>query len=181
MSSLNLRPVWNRTACGQGGFTLFEVMVAIVILAVGLLGLAGLQLLGLRGNTDSYTRSQAAILANDLGERMHINLAGVRVGGYVGLDITGAGLNCATPIVPNCITGPCSPRQLASFDAQQIFCEARGLFRVGRVRVACEAAAPPCDTPEEFEESVYRITLEWTEVGPEGSEVAQAIEIPLQP
>ncbi len=59
-------------ACGRG-FTLIEVLVAVVILSVGLLGLAGLQISGLRNNQEAYLRSQATIIAQDILERMRAN------------------------------------------------------------------------------------------------------------
>lgn len=55
------------------GFTLVEVLVAVVILSVGLLGLAGLQATSLRSNHSGYMRSQATILAYDLVDRMRAN------------------------------------------------------------------------------------------------------------
>ena len=57
----------------QHGFTLIEVLVSVVILSIGLLGLAGLQTTGLRNNQSAYFASQAAIYANDIFERMRIN------------------------------------------------------------------------------------------------------------
>jgi len=47
----------------QGGFTLLEVLIAIIILSLGLLGLAKLQTVGLAANNIAYQRSQASILA----------------------------------------------------------------------------------------------------------------------
>lgn len=54
----------------QRGFYMLEVLVSVLILAIGLLGLAALQSRALRYNHDAYVRSQAAILANDITERM---------------------------------------------------------------------------------------------------------------
>ncbi|MGE0386736.1 MAG: type IV pilus modification protein PilV [Gammaproteobacteria bacterium] len=56
----------------ERGFTLLEALVALLVLAVGLLGLAGLQIQGLRFNTDAYVRSQATMLAYDIMERMRM-------------------------------------------------------------------------------------------------------------
>jgi len=58
------------------GFTLIEVLVAMVLLAVGLLGLAGLQVTSLSNNQSAYNRSQATELAYDLADRMRANVAG---------------------------------------------------------------------------------------------------------
>ena len=53
-----------------GGFTLVEVMVAVLVLSVGLLGFAALQSRGLRLNHDALIRTQATFLANDMMDRM---------------------------------------------------------------------------------------------------------------
>ena len=57
----------------QSGFTLLEALVALLVLAVGLLGLAALQTQGLRFNTDAYVRSQGTYLAYDMIERIRMH------------------------------------------------------------------------------------------------------------
>ena len=57
----------------QNGFTLFEVLIAIVILAVGLLGVASLQTNGVRSNHSAYLRSQATVLAYEIIDKMRAN------------------------------------------------------------------------------------------------------------
>ena len=57
----------------QLGFTLIEVMVTLLILAVGLLGLAGMMGQSLRSNHDAQVRTQATFLAYDLIDRMRVN------------------------------------------------------------------------------------------------------------
>ena len=54
----------------QHGATLIEVLVAIVVLSIGLLGLAGLQMTALQSNHSAYMRSQASVLAADLSDRI---------------------------------------------------------------------------------------------------------------
>lgn len=66
----------------QRGFSLVEVLVAVVVLGVGLLGLAALQANSLRFNHDSNIRSQATILAYDMMERMRMGRA-TNAPGYV--------------------------------------------------------------------------------------------------
>jgi type IV pilus assembly protein PilV len=55
------------------GFTLIEALVALLALSIGLLGVAGLQLAGLRSNMSSAWRSQATYLAYDILDRMRAN------------------------------------------------------------------------------------------------------------
>jgi type IV pilus assembly protein PilV len=73
----------------QGGATLLEVMVTIVILAFGLLGLAGLQMKTRTIELESYQRSQAMIILNDMVSRFHMNRVGAA--GYINGQVTGGG------------------------------------------------------------------------------------------
>src|SRR5882724_11312914 len=58
--------------CGRG-FTLVEALVALVVLSIGLLGIAGLQITSLKANHGSATRTQAVYLAYDIIDRMRAN------------------------------------------------------------------------------------------------------------
>lgn len=55
------------------GLTLIEVLITILIVAIGLLGIAALQFRGLQYSHDAYLRSQVNILAHDMAERMRLN------------------------------------------------------------------------------------------------------------
>lgn len=63
----------------QIGFTLVEVLIAVVILAAGLLGLAALQATALGFNQSAYYRSQATQLAYDMADRMRSNVADAKL------------------------------------------------------------------------------------------------------
>lgn len=56
--------------------------MAVLVIAVGLLGVASLQGNALRANRAGYERSQAAILADDMAERMRLNAQAARAGAY---------------------------------------------------------------------------------------------------
>jgi type IV pilus assembly protein PilV len=90
-----------------GGFTLTEVLVTAVILSIGLLGVAGLQLSSLRGNQSAFHLSIAAALAAEGADRLRGNLPGKEY--YAGIYAAGTD--------PNCIAGGCSLEQLAQHDA----------------------------------------------------------------
>jgi len=62
------------------GFSLLEVLISLVILAIGLLGLAGLQAAGLKNNFSAYHRTQATQLAYDMADKMRSNMSSI--GGY---------------------------------------------------------------------------------------------------
>jgi type IV pilus assembly protein PilV len=55
------------------GFTLVEVLVSMMVLSIGLLGVAGLQARSVRDNHNAYLRSQASMLAYEIGDRMRAN------------------------------------------------------------------------------------------------------------
>ncbi len=59
----------------QTGYSLIEVLIAIVVTSIGLLGLAAMQATGLRNNHSAYNRSQATVLAYDIADRMRANTA----------------------------------------------------------------------------------------------------------
>ena len=65
------------------GFTLLEVMVALLVLSIGLLGLIALQTTGLRETQMSYSRTQATLLGYDITDRMRANVAGVDGDEYI--------------------------------------------------------------------------------------------------
>ncbi len=71
-----------RNASGQHGMTLIEILVAVVVLSVGLLGLAGLQLKGMKVNQGSTYRWQAAMLAEDMADRIRADKDGAKAGNY---------------------------------------------------------------------------------------------------
>lgn len=87
--------------CGtQQGTTLLEVLVTIVILTIGLLGLAGLQAQTLIAELESFQRSQAVLLMNDMMERISANRP--EASSYVTSQPLGTG-NATTAA---CITTP---------------------------------------------------------------------------
>ncbi len=67
----------NKQIQKQGGFTLIEVLVAMLVIAIGVLGVAGLQYQALKYNHDAYLRSQINVLANDIIDRIRLNSANV--------------------------------------------------------------------------------------------------------
>lgn len=71
-----------KTKSSPEGFSLLEVLIAIVVLSIGLLGLAGLQFWGLRGNNQSFERSQAHLLAQEIADVMRANRVAAAAGRF---------------------------------------------------------------------------------------------------
>lgn len=78
-----MRTIRVSLARGQAGATLIEVLVTMVILSVGLLGLAGLQAMSIKSNQSAYYRSQATALASDIADRMRVNRTEALNGAYL--------------------------------------------------------------------------------------------------
>lgn len=76
---------------GVHGFTLIEVLVAMLVLAIGLLGLAGLQSRMINSQFEAYQRAQALTLAEDMANRIRSNPAAARSTSYVSSTVYGTG------------------------------------------------------------------------------------------
>lgn len=90
----------------QNGFSLLEVLISVVLFAIGLLGLAALQLNLIKHNHSAYLRAIAISQTNNIVDRMRANYAGVQSGHYSSLS--------GTPSNPNCTV--CTASQIAQRD-----------------------------------------------------------------
>ncbi len=86
-----------RHASRQAGFTLIEVLVTLVVLSLGLLGLAALQSHSMKTTHSAYLHSQAALYAHDMLDRMRANREAAKTGAY---DLA---LGDATPACDNLV------------------------------------------------------------------------------
>ena len=105
----------------QRGFSLIETLVAVLVVAIGLVGLAGMQLVGLKGNQQSFSKNQAAHHTQALLERMRGNPVGVFNDSYV---VDSTTLNCANAPAVSCAgaTSSCDSAQIAKYDIHGAFC-----------------------------------------------------------
>lgn len=128
----------------QYGFGLVESLVALVVVSVGMIGIAVLYGQGLGASRTALYRTQAVNLASDMADRIRVNRRG-------GATYGGAGAN------NNCVPGgvSCTPAQMAGQDVwswnQQIARQLPG----GVGTVTYTAASPP----------TYTIRVTWQEVG----------------
>ena len=145
-------------ACNRSqGFTLIEVLVSMIILAVGLLGIAGLQAMGLRNNHSALLRSQATLCAYDMSDRMRTNSQGFLSDNYDEPAATAVS-NCET-------TTGCSPAQMATHDMSEWTNVLSNTLPAGAGVVCLDStpddgassAAPACDGSG----STYAIKIWW--------------------
>ncbi len=89
---------------GQRGVSLIEVLVAMFVFAIGLVGLAGTMVMSARSNHSAYLRTQVAFLANNMAERMRANPVGVWSGSYNSdaypIDVGSTACDATTPCAP---------------------------------------------------------------------------------
>ena len=101
----------------QAGFSLVEVLVAMFVVAMGILALAGLLQASTRYSKMSELRSTATLLANDIADRIRANPMGAQVGAD-GYDLTDKAF--PSPLAPPhaaCTSDtPCGPVDLAKVD-----------------------------------------------------------------
>ncbi|MDQ7091095.1 MAG: type IV pilus modification protein PilV [Methylococcales bacterium] len=98
------------------GFTLIEVLISMVILAIGLLGLAGIQMMGLKNNLSSYQRGQATLLVYDMADRMRTNITHAELGSNSQYVMTNPLTQATKQNGCTTITGSCTPSQMAEHD-----------------------------------------------------------------
>ncbi len=100
----------------QHGFTLLELLIALLVLSIGLLGLAALQTIGLRSNQMASMRTVANQMTYDITDRMRANPNGLTTANQ--FYVLGTG-DAAPPIVTNCDAEACNTQELADFDLGQ--------------------------------------------------------------
>ncbi|MBB4866605.1 type IV pilus assembly protein PilV [Pseudomonas nitritireducens] len=110
------------------GFSLVELLVSVLILSVGLLGLAGLQSVSVAAGYSSLQRSQASWLASEMTDLLRANPTAARAGAY-NLDFAEPGAGC-----PSSVAG--SRAQLDLGQWRKALCTALGDSASGLVQVS---------------------------------------------
>ncbi len=139
-----------------GGFTLVEVLIALIILSVGMLGIAGLYVHSMQAGRTSLFRHNAVTLAGDVADRIRANPRAAAVYALAGGD-------------NNCVDGGvnCTPGQMAANDIFLWDQQAADTLPSGTVTVVFDNGVLPPN---------YEITIDWTE--PEGN-LSYSITIPV--
>ncbi|UOG91759.1 MAG: type IV pilus modification protein PilV [Candidatus Thiothrix sulfatifontis] len=117
----------------QSGLSLIEVLIATVVLSTGLLGLAGLQIAGMKTTHNSYQMQQATWIVHDLLEKMRANRAEVfrmstastpvPQSAYLLANLTSAATYCSNTPPKNCtVDADCTNAEMASYELHQTLC-----------------------------------------------------------
>ncbi len=155
----------------QHGFSMIEALVTMVILAIGLLGVAGLQIASVRNTQVAAQRSIATQQAYDMAERMRSNMGRFVSGVPVPGEGTAGGaydnLGANTPAAPACAPN-CTPAQQAVTDHSE-WNTANGRVLTGGSGTVVGNLA-----------NGFTVTLNWTEASENGP-FAQSFATVVQP
>lgn len=114
------------------GFSLLEILIAVLVLSIGVLGLAGLQFFGLKEGQTSYQRSQATLLAYEIADRMRASRQQAAAGAFA--------LDPATPAPAassDCSSVACSASVLAAYDLRDWDQRVRTTLPSGKASISC--------------------------------------------
>ena len=130
----------------QSGFSLVEVLITLVIMSVGMLGIAGLYVQSMQAGRTSMLRHHAVTLAGDVADRIRAN------------PRAAAAYAAANGVNNNCVMGgaACTSAEMAANDIFLWKDQAASTLPGGDVAIVFTAAAgvlPP----------TYQITVSWTE------------------
>ena len=134
----------------QRGFSLLEVLVTVVILSIGMLGVAAVLVTVHKANASSYLRQQAVQQTYDIIDRMRANRTAAVQGGY----------NVAAPSSPpsNCATGSCGPTQLALYDLWQWHTDLTNDLPAASSSISTSTLGTPPNA-----NTVVTVTLQWSD------------------
>ena len=131
----------------HGGFSLIEVLIALVILSVGMLGIAGLYVEGMNAGRTSIFRHHAVTLAGDVADRIRANP-------------TAGNFYAGDPGNNNCVLGNvnCDPEEMAANDIDLWKTQADDMLPNGDVTVTYAGGVGVAP-------STYTIVVSWDEAG----------------
>ncbi len=143
------RGQWEHRKAGRG-FSLIEVLIALIVMSVGMLGIAGLYVHGLQAGRTSLFRHQAVALAGDVSDRIRANPQGRT--DYNDSTFTGS-------LAKSCLTDVCTAAEMAAYDKFFWDQQADDTLPDGDVTVTYTAPAGS-GAP-----ATYTVLVTWSEAG----------------
>ena len=150
-----MQSVRGNRAGRMAGFSLIEVLAALVIFSIGLLGLAGLQFNALRGNQGAYESTVASLQAMDVADRLRANPVGVNAGAYDQLAVNAAD--------PGCMASGCNAVNAGFLPAGQgVIClDSTPFDGVSQAANGCDGALTDLNGDGAGDARVFAIKIWW--------------------
>ena len=137
----------------QRGFTLIEVLISALVLVVGVLGVAALQVTALKNLQSSGNHGVASMLANDIADRMWVNQAQALANAYNHNDMPGAAPT-------DCVANTCTEAEMAAYDVYDWQRQLRGYVTAGGVSVPAMLPAGQGEVSLDAG-TTYEIVIRW--------------------
>lgn len=143
------------------GFTLLEVLIALLVFSLGLLGMAGLLMVAVKTNHSAYLRTQASFLAQSMADRMRANTPRVWAGDYSTSYPSGDTDPCTSAAA--CTRANVATRDKAIWSTQLI-----DLLPNATATIACVPSATVNITPAEAQNGapfsgLCNLSISWSE------------------
>ena len=149
------------------GFSLVEVLIALIVMSVGMLGIAGLYVQSMQAGRTSMLRHHAVNLAGDIADRIRANpTAGVAYIASPGTDN-----NCDTGNV-DCTIGEMAANDIFLWQAQAAEFLPAMADGTDQVIIGFDGVANP---------PVYTVTVRWDEPTPDNIPPSYVLTIPVNP
>ncbi|HEY5680752.1 MAG TPA: type IV pilus modification protein PilV [Pseudomonadales bacterium] len=109
------------------GFSMIELLVAVLVMGVGVLGVTALQLVSMQNNRSALVRAEAVQLAYDMMDRIRANPSGA----VPGQAYNGLAFGDGPPAATDCMANNCSEAQMVAFDQAVWKCSLGGFSDAG--------------------------------------------------
>ncbi len=164
----------------QTGVGLIEVLLAVVILSIGFLAAAQMQIEGMQANQAALFSSQANFMLRDMTDRMRANPQGVSNGLYDTMDTT------TNVTLPTCITSQaaCSPADLATADLynwRSKFYAPPGSTNFVPSLPSSASIQARGDITYDAANDTYTLTTYWSETDDDGVAIEQQLQVMFAP
>ncbi len=141
------------------GFSMIELLVSVVIMSIGVLGMAGLQILSLQQNRSALLQGVATQRGNDILERIRAN---------PDTDYSGISLTDTPVVTGSCIDNSCSESAMKDYDIAQWQCSINSLDTDGSNYAVCDDFSISGTLPGgagaiSLNGGVYEVLVQWAD------------------